>query len=424
MRSAGKPQVRGASPGGKRAVTPPISGLAAEKTTHLGPTPPSSHRRANSPKRTAGKVTPSNEAIATSGKRPTSGKTHLALASPIGGKKKDGFDAADGAAGVPSVSIAHPHHHHPLSNAASVDQIVFHADLDHSSHIHDPRDFHGAAGNASAQSAAAPPGELSAHERLGFADIPHAKFAVPGRDPVPNAQRPAQAGNLIYGREPKPQGPLQGVPQGRPHVFGASTDMADAKYHRQMNPTKGRPHEATRLDGAGVPSSQIAPPSGVGKAAADLACGAGMRTSEAAAHASGKGYQHGSGASYAGAGANSLQSAVGQPGQPQWEVGQEVGVRSAANILSGHYDSDDASEWAGNPSMTFSAGCPGQAKWFVGNGHSGGDFVGVRPISDISNVVVQSDAEQLSAGGEASAEIKPRGDLVSADSIYGIYGPW
>jgi hypothetical protein len=158
---------------------------------------------------------------------------------------------------------------------------------------------------------------------------------------------------------------------------------------------------------------------------------AGGRATDVGAHPSCKGSLHGRGLSYEGAGATSAQSTHGQPGQAKWEMGsaaERTGVRAAADILSAGDASGDTSEWAGKgggPERA-SGGRPGQRKWHIGNAAiSGGDFVGVRPVSDISDLVFESEGWRMSAGGDGGDKhFAQKGDLVAADTIYGIDAPW
>ena len=397
--SAGKPRAQ--SPAGKRQIVAPVDGRSAERATHVVGTPPSSHRqRAGSPakKSVAGKATPSNEtAVATGGKRP--GKVSSARdASPSGGKKK-GATALVGAAGMSSIHEPHHPQHHPLSNASSADEVVFHADLDGSSHVADPRDFDNAAGAASTAAA------TTGLQHLSFDDIPHARFAVPGIGHVAGAARPTQAGALIFGDGAADAGGAV-VGRGTPHesqggyaAFGASTDAADAKLARDLQATRGRVDERLYSEDNGAAGARTAAAaaaaarSGLGAPRADLAGAAGGQSAIEATHP--KGYQHGVGVAYVGAGREAVATQPGHAGQARWQVGtDETGLKPAESIST--YDGGDAeSEWAGmggGPQRT-SGGRPGQRKW-----HVGGDFVGVRPVADISDFVFESEQKFPSAG--------------------------
>ena len=69
-------------------------------------------------------------------------------------------------------------------------------------------------------------------------------------------------------------------------------------------------------------------------------------------------------------------------------------MRSAEAILASD-DPNDPSEWAGKGGVPerSSSGRPGQRKWVVG-----GDYVGVRPVADISDLVYEIEAAYPSAG--------------------------
>ena len=58
-------------------------------------------------------------------------------------------------------------------------------------------------------------------------------------------------------------------------------------------------------------------------------------------------------------------------------------------------DDGSPAQWAGKggTAARSSAGRPGQHKWLVG-----GDYVGVRPVADISDLVLESESQYPSAG--------------------------
>ena len=82
------------------------------------------------------------------------------------------------------------------------------------------------------------------------------------------------------------------------------------------------------------------------------------------------------------------------PGAPRGTDDEQLGVRTLNDIQAAD-DPYDKSEWAGQggvPART-SAGRPGMPKWLIG-----GDFVGRRPVADISDLVYESEAKYASAG--------------------------
>ena len=400
--AAGRP--RASTPTGKRAVAAPIDGRNAERITHVVQLP-SSHRqqRSASPaksKSIAGKATPTGDAAgATPGRRP--GKISARTDAPpsTGGKKKPAPELT-GAAGVSSVPVQHRPHHHPLSNASTADEVVFHADLGGSSRVADPRNFEKAAGAASTAAVA------SGVQSLNFEDIPHARFASPGLGHVAGAARPAQAGELIFGGAPQASGVADGHAAGRkhqPHTFGASTDVLASKWAHDQQATRGKVDQRLYAADSGAhgmrtaAAADAAARSKLGAVYHDDATRLGAAGRRPPGCASQLGAMHGEGVSYQGAGREAVATQPGHAGQPKWLVGEEdaTGRKLAGSILASA-GSDDGDEWAGKgggPERS-SAGRPGQQKW-----HVGGDYVGVRPVADISDLVIESEQLLPSAGG-------------------------
>ena len=158
--AAGKLQSRnGAAHSGVKKLAPPASGHDASKVTGLGPSPPSSSRRAASPgrgKAIAGRATHSSEVG-------VHGTAHT--------QKKQSKP--------PSARASSPGHkrHVCNSNTSSVDSVVFGTDVDGSKSASEQRDFSGAAGT-----------------RSGTDDTPTSLFS--NRPPPPLANR-ASADELI-----------------------------------------------------------------------------------------------------------------------------------------------------------------------------------------------------------------------------------
>ena len=93
-------------------------------------------------------------------------------------------------------------------------------------------------------------------------------------------------------------------------------------------------------------------------------------------------------ADYAGAGARSAES---HPHATTGPVRQIPAIQSY--VSSSVYDND---AWAGAQSDHFATGKPGQRKYGPGLKE---DFVGVRPVSDISDMLLEGEELLPSAGG-------------------------
>ena len=434
----------------------PVKG-AAERVTHLGqqvvPSPASSSRSSSGggvKKMTAGKPTPGNtgdpfatgtahvpgrgRAASPSRQRPSpraaAGASSESLAAHTGvplsavhvgdtaqARKKALPDAP------PSFSVLEHHHAPPvlcgasasagitgagslglaneaIGNRSSVDSVVFGRDIDRSDARADPRHathFHGAAGSASGSPAAhaalaASQGHLVERvERLYVEDIPHSRFSAVGlrRGVDAAAQRGAA---------------------------GAATLHTDAQYFRQVEGVGARGGAAAAID-ANAAGMDTRLTSASAAAARDIcarstasatvddhaplqrsygAATAGQRTVALAAKgavASGDvdlrpdlAAAGGAGVAYGGAGARS-----GPPAHPS-------SLRPAHAILEAGEASapyEVAAEWAGlgGGAARASPGRPGQRKWVVG-----GDYVGVRPVGEISDLIYDTEACQPSAG--------------------------
>jgi hypothetical protein len=299
----------------------------------------------------------------------------------------------------------------------------------------------GAAGSTSEQAALAPPGVLpSSHDRVGFEDIPHSRFAAPGLRRVEGGGREAQAAAVIYGCPTAPaSGPSSppkyplppprtggGGSSSRADIYaraeeiqaaaaahrggggggaaaGATTDFTDAKYLRDLEPSSGHSSQASSGEAASVIYGR-APPGGHDSEAPSSSkrmfgpaddprdtTAAGHRSEQIqAARAIGAlsideeprlGALGGPAGGYSGAGRCSEAMGGG-------------GVRPVAAIMEADVSAPyESAEWAGARSDASAHGMPGQRKW-----EAGGDLVGLRSISDISDQVYESEARFPSAG--------------------------
>jgi len=366
----------------------------------------------------------------------------------------------DGAAGTPTNAAEHAgifaevHAPHPAAAygaRSSADSLIFNRDIDHSAGVADPHAaaWHGAAGARSEASALAPYMTLPQHgaDRVGFEDIPHSKFAnSPGVKRVDGgAAARTQAQQHMYSHHQGQQQQQQQQPMSWPGATagqqqqmqmqmqmqamqlhggrgaaGATTDWTDARHQRDLAPNRAKinPADAQRLyaGGAGVRTEAgsdttawnqlhdvsvrtAARPTDqqmqAGADPRDFSRSAGARSATVGQKVMGS--HDITRAPHLGSGAVDMHGRVGLSSSHM--AAQPQGVRSAQAILEGDdatapYESD---EYAGVKSSWMGAGEPGQRKWTIGTGEVG-DYVGVRPVSDISDMVWKGEDQFPSAG--------------------------
>ena len=418
--AAGKLQSRRpASASRTRPVAPPVKPVAESITGVVYAPLASSRDNQPSDRAVAGRATGKVHAT---GK----GRSHAAAEGTPGkvsGKKHyptaDSHVGADNAAGNPTRAAEHSgifSEGHQVRAAAaygarsSADSVIFGRDVDHSAGRANPHEamLHGAAGVRSEASGVRPPMSLQEHgaDRVGFEDIPRAKFSAPGLGPAPHST--AYRG-----------------------AAGATSNFTDQRFQRDLQPNRAklRPGDGAQAEHL-VFGHEMAPPDATKQSAAtQLYSGAGARSetastaqawnqlhdvsvrtaskptdqqmllrdfgASAGAHATQLG-QKACGAydvtqmPHLGSGAGDLRGRVGVPSGFQEQHPQ--GVKPAVAILEGE-DPYDTSEYAGVGSSYMAWGEPGQQKFAIGQ-----DFVMVRPVGDISDMVMDSEAHLPSAG--------------------------
>jgi len=336
---------------------------------------------------------------------------------------------------------------------SSADSLIFNRDLDFSDGAADPRDFVGAAGARSEQMAV-PMGEGvdfdgTRHQpKIGYADIPHAAFSAPGKrlGVAPSAALSGAAGattahsDAAFARQQVGGGKVKlrsarGADAATADrlVFGRALDgSADSgspgrndAYYEPTGVGAGRLYAGAcgTRSGAG-PSTQVVDVStrpttkltdeqvyGLGHVVIGTGSGASIGASQPAADprrfdgsAGARTQQMGERrattfditkmpggshiAEYAGAGRGSAES------HPHASTGPVRPIAAIQSYVSSSVYENDL--WAGAQSDHFATGKPGQRKYAPGLKE---DFVGVRPVADISDLLLEQEAVLPSAGG-------------------------
>lgn len=323
---------------------------------------------------------------------------------------------------------------------SSVDSLIFHRDIDGSVGAADPRDFSSSAGARSETLALSEGVDFDGRRaHLGFEDIPHASFSAPGKRlgaASSNAFQGAagatttqhdaafarqQAGSKVKLRSARSDGAAA-----ERLIFGSKSDAGDgspgrgdayevaaqsALYSNRCGIRSGATQASSNvIDVSTRPTTKLTDASvyGVGQLVTGSAAGSSLPATDprdfggrAGARSQQMGERRAStfditkmpgehgGSDYTPA----YTGALGMPSAADHPHGVRPIPAIQSYVSSAKYDKNP---WAGKQSDKLAVGQPGQRKYEPGLRE---DFVSLRPISDISDFVYESEKKMPSAGG-------------------------